>query len=80
MDKQFYVAKKQGFYDIKLLVNGIELEPKFLNHLINNISKFIEDEAKSVLDKKLCLIKEKAEILEGMVNQACLSIRNDMEK
>ncbi len=50
-------AKEDGFYDIKLLVNGVELEPDFYNDLVCNIEKYIDSEAKNLIKNEL----EKAE-------------------
>ncbi len=32
-------ATEERAYNVKLLVNGVELEPKFFNDIVNNIDK-----------------------------------------
>lgn len=61
-------------YEVKLLVNGIELEPKLLNDLILNVEKYIDLEALTVFNKRY---EEKAETLrceldklEGIIKEA----------
>jgi hypothetical protein len=45
-------AQEDRFYEVKLLVNGIELEPSLFNDIISNIDKYIEREAeRMVMDK-----------------------------
>ena len=36
-DEVISKAANDRFYEVKLLVNGIELEPNFFNDLVNNI-------------------------------------------
>ena len=50
-------------YDIKLLVNGIELEPKLLKDLLENVEEYIDKEANAqLLDKH----NEKLEKIENL--------------
>lgn len=50
------------FYDVKLVVNGIEIEPTIFNNIMNNIEKIIDDEAKS-------LVRDKFDEVENKINQ-----------
>jgi len=45
----FLQASKDQFYEVKLLVNGIELEPQLLNRIFKNIEKHIDEQAKSLV-------------------------------
>ena len=45
-------AHEVGEFDIKLVVNGIDIDPKLLNYVINNIEEIVDNKAKQlVLDK-----------------------------
>ena len=63
-------ASKDQFYDVKLLVNGVELEPTFYNKLVNNIEKYIDAEAKSLVRQKLEAAEEKSRKLSELIDAA----------
>lgn len=67
-------TKEDRFYDVKLLVNGVELEPVFYNKLVNNIEKYIEDEAKHLVCEKLAEAENKLNQLIDLINTAKGSI------
>ena len=67
-------ASKDQFYDVKLLVNGVELEPTFYNKLVNNIEKYIDAEAKSLVRQKLEAAEEKSRKLSELIDAAKNSI------
>lgn len=46
-------AKDDQFYEVKLLINGHELEPKLFNKIMNNVEDFINKQAKSLIAEKL---------------------------
>lgn len=63
-------AKEEAAFDVKILVNGSELEPKFLNDLVHNMSTYIEGRAKSMLNDKMMKANEKAQQLLDIVESA----------
>mgnify|MGYP003544360237 CR=1 FL=1 len=67
-------ASEDQFYDVKLLVNGVELEPAFYNRLVNNIEKYIDVEAKSLVRQKLEDAEEKSRKLSELIDAAKNSI------
>lgn len=67
-------ASGDQFYDVKLLVNGVELEPAFYNKLVNNIEKYIDAEAKSLVRQKLEEAEEKSRKLSELIDAAKNSI------
>lgn len=46
-------ANAEGEFDIKLVVNGIDLDPKLLNYVLNNIEKIVDEEAKKLVLNQL---------------------------
>ena len=67
-------ASEDQFYDVKLLVNGVELEPAFYNKLVNNIEKYIDAEAKGLVRQKLEEAQEKSRKLSELIDAAKNSI------
>jgi len=63
-------AKKDGFYEVKLLVNGEELEPALFNQIMINIERFITEKAKSLIREKLEEAENKVSKLYKMVEEA----------
>ena len=61
-------AKEQNQYDIKLLVNGIELEPMFLTGLINNIEKYVDRQAEDIVEERLSAALNKAKDLTELID------------
>ncbi len=66
-------------YEVKLLVNGIELEPTLLNDLISNIEKYVDREALSLYERKFAeqveLMREKTNQLTDMIDEAQYKIK-----
>ena len=67
-------ATEDQFYDVKLLVNGVELEPTFYNRLVDNIEKYIDAEAKSLVHQKLVEAVNKSRKLTEIIEAAKNSI------
>ena len=67
-------SSEDQFYDVKLLVNGVELEPTFYNKLVNNIEKYIDAEAKSLVRQKLEEAEAKSRKLSELIEVAKNSI------
>lgn len=72
-------AREDQFYEVKLLVNGIELEPVLFNKLIGNIDIYIADEAKSLAMEDIRLISQKIYSLERILDKAKQSIINEFK-
>lgn len=64
-------------YDIKLVVNGHELEPVLLNNLIENIVSYIEAEALDIVNTRMRSAVDKARKLENLVQEASDKIRDE---
>jgi hypothetical protein len=69
--------KKQ--YEVKLLVNGIEIEPKLLEKLILNVVKYIDSEALKVADEKLKDALHDVELLNDIIKEVTYKIRDKYE-
>lgn len=50
-DEAIHSGIETRSYEVKLLVNGIELEPKTLDDLLTNVEKYIDSEAKALFEK-----------------------------
>ena len=72
-------ASKERAYEVKLLVNGKELEPKFFNDLVNNIEKYVDKAAKQLVEDRLYEAEMKARKLEEMIKQATDDIREEFD-
>lgn len=68
-------ARKDSFYDVKLLVNGTELEPEMFNTIVNNIDKYIENQARNLIREKL---EEAENKLEELFDKFSHDIENDI--
>ncbi|MCP4668149.1 MAG: hypothetical protein GY849_17505 [Deltaproteobacteria bacterium] len=68
------VDKSKEDLEITINVNGIELEPKFLIDLFNNIEKYVDREAKNILEDKYQEAKNKAWELTQMINNVSANI------
>ena len=64
-------------YDIKMVVNGHELEPELLNKLITNIVAYIELEALDIVNTRMQSAVDKAKQLENIVQEASDKIRDE---
>lgn len=62
-------------YEVKLLVNGIELEPKVLEDLLNNVEKYIDREAAVLADRRFKEVSTKTEELQEVIEDAIEKIR-----
>lgn len=72
-------ASEDQFYEVKLLVNGIELEPTFFNNLVNGIEKYVDKEANSLLEAKLEKCEFSVERLKEYIYEASYKIREEFE-
>lgn len=70
-------ASEDRFYDLKLLVNGIELEPNFYNKLINNIDKYIDEQAKSLIREKLEEAENKVRKISEMFDEIAYRLKDE---
>ena len=62
-------------YEIKLVINGIEVEPKLLQRLYDGIEKIVDDEAAIIADNKLKEALHSIDMLHGVIKEAEYKIR-----
>ena len=67
-------ASEDRFYEVKLLVNGIELEPQLFNKIVNNIEKYIDEQAKLLVREKLVEAENKIRKLSEMIDEVSYKI------
>jgi len=63
--------KETGYVEVKLIINDIEVEPKILKDLLENIEKHIDREAKTYAETRVQEIKTKAYKLEEILDDVC---------
>lgn len=73
-------AAKDRFYDIKILINGVEVEPVIFNNIMNDVEKYIDAQARSLITEKYQEAEEKARKLHEMVDAITKSINDDFIK
>lgn len=68
-------------YEVKLLVNGFELEPTVLSELIDNVLSYIDSEAEkkyiSEYKDKMYDAKKKADKMQDIIDKAFLKISKE---
>lgn len=72
-------AVADQFYDVKLLVNGVELEPTIFNTIMNNMEACIDAEAKSLVLSKLQEAENKIGRLQELIEQASCKIKEEFK-
>jgi hypothetical protein len=72
-------ASEDRFYDVKLLVNGVELEPQLFNTLVDNIEKYIDEQAKALVREKLEEAENKVKKLSEFFDAAVEKIKEDFD-
>lgn len=72
-------ARNDGFYDVKLLVNGVELEPQLFNKIMDGIASYIDAQAKSLVKEKLENAENKARKLESLIIEASNKIQEEFD-
>ena len=70
-------ASEDRFYDVKLLVNGVELEPQLFNKIVNNIEKYIDEQAKSLVREKLEEAENKVRRLSELFDEVAYKIKDE---
>ena len=70
-------ASEDRFYEVKLLVNGIELEPQLFNKIVNNIEKYIDEQAKSLVREKLEEAENKVRRLSELFDEVSYKIKDE---
>lgn len=63
-------ASKDQFYDVKLLINDVEVEPKAFNDIMNKIEEYIDREARILVNEKLNEADLKVRKLVDMIETA----------
>lgn len=71
-------AMEDEFYDVKLLVNGVELEPKFYNDILNNIESYIKNQAEQIIETRLSKIKSKLAKIDEIVDDSINNISDQL--
>lgn len=72
-------AKEDQFFDVKILVNGIEMEPKLFNSALVNLEMAIKNTARMMLQERLYEIESKVEKLNDLFNDASNKIIDEFE-
>ena len=72
-------ASEDQFYDVKLLINGIEIEPNIFNDIMNGIEKYVDAEAKELVKIKLEKAEYKIRKLEELISEASDKIREEFD-
>jgi hypothetical protein len=70
-------ASEDGFYEVKLLVNEVEFEPQLFNKIMNNIEKYIDEQAKSLVREKLEEAENKVRKLSEIFDEAAYRIKDE---
>lgn len=52
-------AKEDSFFEVKLLVNGVELEPEWFNYIMSEIEQHIDQRARKIAFEKFSDAQEK---------------------
>lgn len=71
-------AMEDQFYDVKLVVNGIEIEPYLYNDIMNGIENYINQQAKSLIKEKLNEVDNKISQLNGIIDESKNKILDEM--
>jgi len=66
-------------FDVKLVVNGIELDPKLLDVLVTGINQVVERNAIRIAEEKLRDPLESAEKLSAIIDEARQKIRDEFK-
>jgi len=72
-------AMKDRFYDVKIVVNGIELEPVVFNHIMNNLEKCIDEQARGLVLEKLQEAEDKVRKLSDIFDEATSKIKDEFK-
>ncbi len=72
-------AQNDQYYEVKLLVNDVELEPVLFNEIMNNVEKVIDTEARNLISKKMEEANNKSRRLQELINEAIEKIRDEFE-
>jgi len=72
-------ASEDQFYDVKLVINGVEIEPNIFNDIMNGIEKYIDAEAKEIVKIKLEKAEYKIRKLDELISEASDKIREEFD-
>ena len=64
-------------YEVKLLINGIEVEPKLLQRLYDGIEKIVDREGAIIADNKLKEALPRIDMLNGIIKESMYKIREE---
>lgn len=66
----------EATYDVKLVVNGVELDPMILNTLLNKAEKFIDSNAETIANEKLSVALAEVHAIGDLLKEAEAKIRD----
>ena len=72
-------ARKDKYYEVKLLVNGIELEPKFFNDIVNGIDKYVDKQAGFLVKEKFEEAEQKVRNLTEIFDRVTEKIKEEFK-
>jgi len=66
-------------YDVKLLVNGREIEPKLFNELLSNLECYINEAAAALVNERLESITDAINDMQNTINDASCDIKDKVQ-
>lgn len=69
----------ERFFEIKLVINGVEVDPRRLNDIHANVERYIEERAKELIKEKLYEADLHANELAEIVKKAKRKICDDYD-
>lgn len=78
-DEVMIAAVKDGFYEVKIVINGVELEPNLFNEVMSGIERYIDDQARSLIREELEEAENKVRKLSELVEEASNKIRDEFK-
>lgn len=72
-------ASKDMYYDVKLIVNGVELEPELYNKILQNVESYINDQAKQLVIEKLENAETKIQKLTQLLETTVENIKEEFD-
>lgn len=72
-------AVSEQCYEVKILINGVEVEPELYNKIMNGVEKYIEIQAKELVIEKLEEADNKSRKLNDLINEACEKIKEEFK-
>ena len=73
------IKPNEDFYDVKLVVNGVEIEPVWFNSIMTKFDEHIKAEARIMFNDYLDEIDLKPRDLESMINEITEKMRDKFD-